>query len=50
MTKQEMMTAVIRKYGFEHEDTIWFFKKVEQNVPFEELTATFEVVMNEEED
>jgi len=44
MTREEMLTEVIRKWGFENENTIWFAKRMETDTD-EELEATFEVTM-----
>ena len=44
MTREEMLTEVIRKWGFENENTIWFVKHMEADTD-EELKATFEVTM-----
>ena len=49
MTREEMLTRVIRKWGFEHENTIWFAKCMETDTD-EELDAAFEVAMNDKED
>jgi hypothetical protein len=49
MTREQMMTEVIHKYGFEHSNTIWFAKCVEKDTD-EELSAAFEVAMNDKED
>lgn len=49
MTREEMLTEVIRKWGFEHEETIWFAKHMETDTD-EEIEAAFEVAMNDKED
>ena len=49
MTREEMLTKVIRKWGFEHENTIWFANCMETDTS-EELEAAFEVAMNDKED
>lgn len=49
MDREEMLTKVIQKRGFEHEDTIWFAKHMETDTD-EELRAAFEVAMNDKED
>ncbi len=50
MTRDEMLTAVIQKYGFEHDKTIWFAEKVEAETDNEILECAFEVAMNDKED
>ena len=49
MKREEMLTQVIRKWGFEHENTVWFAKCMENDTD-EELSAAFEVAMNDKED
>lgn len=49
MTKkiEQMITKIIRKYGFEHEKTIQFCKYVEM-YPMELLQKIYEAFMEEE--
>lgn len=49
MTREEMLTEVIRKWGFENENTIWFAKHMETDTD-EVLDAAFEEAMNDKED
>ena len=50
MTREEMLTAVIRKWGFEHSNTIWFAKHMKTDDTDEELSICFIVAMNDKED
>ena len=45
MTRDEMLTAVIRKWGFEHRFTIRFAKACEDFTCEEALTALFRWTM-----
>lgn len=45
MTRDEMMTQVIRKYGFEHEETIRFAQAVMDHMDDPTLRAFFDEVM-----
>lgn len=47
MTKDEMITAVIRKYGFEHECTIWFCEMAEKLSDYQ-LPMAFKDVLRDE--
>ena len=46
MSKDEMMTLIIRKYGFEHEDTISFAQAVMDQMDDSTLKDFFDEVMN----
>lgn len=50
MTREEMLTAVISKRGFEHPDTIWFAKQLETVTDEAEIQAAFDVAINDFED
>ena len=50
MTREEMLTAVISKRGFEHQDTIWFAKQLETVTDEAEIQAAFDVAINDFED
>lgn len=45
MSRDEMMTQVIRKYGFEHEETIRFAQAVMGRMDDSTLRAFFDEVM-----
>lgn len=45
MTRDEMMTLVIRRYGFEHENTIHFAQAIMDRMDYTTLEEFFKTVM-----